>query len=91
MSAAGGCRLNPGHHGPVLGGREVPSDIYPQHGSIQLEKLPLGTDSLAWTRGDGVSRPSEDASRNKAPVVSATVELVDRVSIQVLVLQTSLV
>lgn len=67
VSTAGGCPLNQGQRGqqgqqgPVLGGQEIPSDGYPQHGSIQLEKLPLGTGSLVWTRGDGVPRPSEDA------------------------------
>lgn len=93
MSTAGGCRLNSGHHGPVLGGREIPSNIYPQHGSIQLEKLPLGTDSLTWTRGDSISRPSEDATRNKARVVSVTVErrVVDCVSIEILFVQTRFV
>lgn len=69
MSTAGGCRLNHGHHPPVLGGQEIPSDSYPQHGSIQLEKLPLATDSLVWTRGDGVPGPSGDAPGSKVRVV----------------------
>uniref|UniRef100_A0A3B3D2I5 Fras1 related extracellular matrix 1a n=1 Tax=Oryzias melastigma TaxID=30732 RepID=A0A3B3D2I5_ORYME len=29
----------------------------PEHGSIQLEKLPLGTESVVWARGDSISRP----------------------------------
>ncbi|XP_055369067.1 FRAS1-related extracellular matrix protein 1a isoform X2 [Betta splendens] len=48
----GPCRPN---EAPVLGGKEVVSDTYPQHGSIQLEKLPLGTESIVLTRGDGLS------------------------------------
>lgn len=56
-------------HPPVLGGQEIPSDSYPQHGSIQLEKLPLATDSLIWTRGDGISGPSGDAPGSKVRVV----------------------
>lgn len=69
VSTAGGCPLNQGQQGPVLGGQEIPSDGYPQHGSIQLEKLPLGTGSLVWTRGDGVPRPSEDATGPKVRVL----------------------
>ncbi|XP_073331288.1 FRAS1-related extracellular matrix protein 1a [Pagrus major] len=53
----GGCQLTHDREPPVLGGKEIRSDTYPQHGSIQLEKLPLGTDSVIWTRGDSVSRP----------------------------------
>ncbi|RVE60115.1 hypothetical protein OJAV_G00177700 [Oryzias javanicus] len=44
------CRLN--QDSPLIGG-----DKYPEHGSIQLEKLPLGTESVVWTRGDSISRP----------------------------------
>lgn len=75
VSTAGGCPLNQGQRGqqgqqgPVLGGQEIPSDSYPQHGSIQLETLPLGTGSLVWTRGDGVPRPSEDATGPKVRVL----------------------
>lgn len=69
MCTAGGCRPNPGQHAPVLGGKEIPSDFYPQHGSIQLEKLPLGTDSVIWSRGDGISRPSGDVTGKKVRVI----------------------
>uniref|UniRef100_A0A671UFE7 FRAS1-related extracellular matrix protein 1 n=1 Tax=Sparus aurata TaxID=8175 RepID=A0A671UFE7_SPAAU len=50
--------LNHDREPPLLGGKEIRSDGYPQHGSIQLEKLPLGTDSVIWSRGDSVSRPA---------------------------------
>lgn len=69
MSTAGGCRPNHSQHAPVLGGKEIPLDFYPQHGSIQLEKLPLGTDSVIWSRGDSVSRPSGDVTGNKVRVI----------------------
>ncbi|GAA6214780.1 FRAS1-related extracellular matrix protein 1-like [Lates japonicus] len=55
---SGQCRLNQDQEAPVLGGKEIRSDTYPQHGSIQLEKLPLGTESVIWARGDSVSRPA---------------------------------
>ncbi|XP_036969221.1 FRAS1-related extracellular matrix protein 1a isoform X1 [Acanthopagrus latus] len=54
----GACQLNHDREPPLLGGKEIRSDGYPQHGSIQLEKLPLGTDSVIWSRGDSVSRPA---------------------------------
>lgn len=69
LSTAGGCRLHPGQHAPVLGGEEIPSVLYPPHGSIHLEKLPLGPDPLTWTRGDSISRPSGDAAAKKVRVV----------------------
>lgn len=69
MSTAGGCRPNHSQHAPVLGGKEIPSDFYPQHGSIQLEKLPLGTDAVIWSRGDSVSRPSGDVTGNRVRVI----------------------
>uniref|UniRef100_A0A3P9HTD0 FRAS1-related extracellular matrix protein 1 n=1 Tax=Oryzias latipes TaxID=8090 RepID=A0A3P9HTD0_ORYLA len=49
------CRLN--QDSPLFGGEEVKSDKYPEHGSIQLEKLPLGSEPAVWTRGDSISRP----------------------------------
>ncbi|XP_018549331.2 LOW QUALITY PROTEIN: FRAS1-related extracellular matrix protein 1a [Lates calcarifer] len=55
---SGQCRLNQDQEAPVLGGKEIRSDTYPQHGSIQLEKLPLGTESVIWARGDSISRPA---------------------------------
>ncbi|KAA8582572.1 hypothetical protein FQN60_006243 [Etheostoma spectabile] len=54
---------------PVLGGKEIRSDAYPQHGSIQLEKLPLGTESVIWTRGDSISRPGADVTKRKLKVM----------------------
>ncbi|XP_040887458.1 FRAS1-related extracellular matrix protein 1a [Toxotes jaculatrix] len=57
-SGRGQCGLNQDQETPVLGGKEIRSDTYPQHGSIQLEKLPLGTESVIWSRGDSVSRPA---------------------------------
>lgn len=53
----GQCRLDQNQEAPVLGGQEIQANTYPQHGSIHLEKLPLGTDSIIWTRGDSISRP----------------------------------
>ncbi|KAG7255643.1 hypothetical protein CRUP_008469 [Coryphaenoides rupestris] len=39
----------------VLGGEEVETEGYRQHGSIHVEKLPLGSDSrVIWPRGDGL-------------------------------------
>ncbi|XP_040037674.2 FRAS1-related extracellular matrix protein 1a isoform X2 [Gasterosteus aculeatus] len=44
--------------------KEVSSDTYNiQHGSIQLEKLPLGTESVIWSRGD--SRLGAHVPKNK--------------------------
>ncbi|KAM9335623.1 FRAS1-related extracellular matrix protein 1a [Symphorus nematophorus] len=68
MGRRGGCRLNPDHEAPVLGGKEIRSDTVPQHGSIKLEKLPLGTDSVVWTRGDSVSRPAAAVPKKKLKV-----------------------
>ncbi|KAM9718007.1 FRAS1-related extracellular matrix protein 1a isoform 1-T1 [Menidia menidia] len=62
------CKLNQDHQTPLLGGKEIPSDKYPQHGSIQLEKLPLGTESVIWTRGDGLSGPGEGLPKKKLRV-----------------------
>ncbi|XP_022603580.1 FRAS1-related extracellular matrix protein 1 [Seriola dumerili] len=60
----GQCRLKQeAQKAPVLGGKEIRSDKYPQHGSIQLEKLPLGTESGIWTRGDSISRPPKKKLR----------------------------
>ncbi|XP_070711353.1 FRAS1-related extracellular matrix protein 1a [Pempheris klunzingeri] len=62
------CRKNQDREAPVLGGKEIRSDTYPQHGSIQLEKLPLGTESIVWTRGDGISRPEAHVPKKKVRV-----------------------
>ncbi|KAM4537427.1 FRAS1-related extracellular matrix protein 1a isoform 1-T1 [Odontesthes bonariensis] len=59
------CRLNREHQDPLLGGKEIRSDAYPEHGSIQLEKLPLGTESVVWTRGDGISGPGAGLPKKK--------------------------
>ncbi|KAG7497769.1 FRAS1-related extracellular matrix 1 isoform X1 [Solea senegalensis] len=58
MDSGGQCRLDRDREAPVLGGKEVKSDAYPQHGSIQLEKLPLGSESVVWARGDSIPRPA---------------------------------
>ncbi|XP_070785815.1 FRAS1-related extracellular matrix protein 1a isoform X3 [Enoplosus armatus] len=68
-SGGGQCRPNQDREVPVLGGKEIRSDTYPQHGSIQLEKLPLGTDSVIWTRGDSISRPGADVPKKKLRVM----------------------
>ncbi|KAL6118931.1 frem1 [Pungitius sinensis] len=47
--------------------KEVWSDTYPQHGSIQLEKLPLGTESVIWSRGD--SRLGAHVPKNRLKVL----------------------
>lgn len=62
----GPCSLN---QAPVLGGKEILSDTYPQHGSIQLEKLPLGTESIILTRGDSISTPEAGLSKKKLRVL----------------------
>ncbi|XP_053199816.1 FRAS1-related extracellular matrix protein 1a [Scomber japonicus] len=61
----GQCRLNQDQGAPVLGGKEIRSKAYPQHGSIKLEKLPLGTDAVIWNRGDSVSRPGVGVQKKK--------------------------
>lgn len=67
--ATGQCRLNQDQSAPVLGGEEIRSDTYPQHGSIQLEKLPLGTESVIWARGDGLPVPDSSLPKKKLRVV----------------------
>uniref|UniRef100_UPI0037E8F5E3 FRAS1-related extracellular matrix protein 1a n=1 Tax=Semicossyphus pulcher TaxID=241346 RepID=UPI0037E8F5E3 len=68
---SGRCRLNPNREAPVLVGKEVRSDSYPEHGSIQLEKLPLGTESgVIWSRGDNIPRPAKDVTKKKLKVRS---------------------
>ncbi|XP_008304842.1 FRAS1-related extracellular matrix protein 1-like [Stegastes partitus] len=68
-SGRGQCRLNQDREAPLLGGKEIRSDTYPQHGSIQLEKLPLGTESVIWTRGDSISRPGATVPKKKVRVM----------------------
>uniref|UniRef100_A0A667YH99 FRAS1-related extracellular matrix protein 1 n=1 Tax=Myripristis murdjan TaxID=586833 RepID=A0A667YH99_9TELE len=53
-SESGQCRQKQGGEAPVLGGKAIRSETYPQHGSIQLEKLPLNTESVVWARGDSI-------------------------------------
>ncbi|XP_037613686.1 FRAS1-related extracellular matrix protein 1a isoform X1 [Sebastes umbrosus] len=67
-SGRGQQSLTQDREAPVLGGKEIRSDTYPQHGSIQLEKLPLGTESVIWTRGDSISRPAADVPKKKLKV-----------------------
>ncbi|XP_056156549.1 FRAS1-related extracellular matrix protein 1a isoform X2 [Lampris incognitus] len=63
-SGSGRCRRQQAGEAPFLRGKEVQSEAYPQHGSIQLEKLPLVPGSqLVWTRGDGLSKPEPSLSR----------------------------
>ncbi|XP_033962126.1 FRAS1-related extracellular matrix protein 1a [Pseudochaenichthys georgianus] len=68
-SGRGQTWLNQHPKAPVLVGKEIGSDTYPQHGSIHLEKLPLGTESIIWGRGDSLSRPAADRPRKKLKVL----------------------
>ncbi|KAK1890048.1 FRAS1-related extracellular matrix protein 1 [Dissostichus eleginoides] len=68
-SGRGQTWLNQDPKAPVLVGKEIGSDTYPQHGSIHLEKLPLGTESIIWGRGDSLSRPAADRPRKKLKVL----------------------
>ncbi|XP_030018419.1 FRAS1-related extracellular matrix protein 1a isoform X2 [Sphaeramia orbicularis] len=68
-SGRGRCSINPEEEAPVLGGEEVASEPYPQHGSIKLEKLPLGTETVIWTRGDSVPRPEPGPQKKKLKVL----------------------
>ncbi|XP_029310735.1 FRAS1-related extracellular matrix protein 1a isoform X2 [Cottoperca gobio] len=68
-SGRGQQRLHQHQKAPVLVGKEIRSDTYPQHGSIQLEKLPLGTESAVWTRGDSISRPATIVPKRKLKVM----------------------
>ncbi|XP_060887337.1 FRAS1-related extracellular matrix protein 1a [Labrus mixtus] len=67
IKESGRCRLTQNRGAPVLGGKEIRSGLYPEHGSIQLEKLPLGTESFTWSRGDSI-RPPTDVTRKKLNV-----------------------
>uniref|UniRef100_A0A3Q2Q6U8 FRAS1-related extracellular matrix protein 1 n=1 Tax=Fundulus heteroclitus TaxID=8078 RepID=A0A3Q2Q6U8_FUNHE len=69
-SGKGQCRPKQDQQAPLLGGKEIRSDTYPQHGSIHLEKLPLGTESVIWARGDSISAPGEHLPKKKLRVVS---------------------
>ncbi|XP_028263008.1 FRAS1-related extracellular matrix protein 1a [Parambassis ranga] len=55
-SGRGQCRLIEDRKAPVLGGTEIRSDLYPQHGSIQF-------------RGDSISRPGASLSKKKVRVL----------------------
>ncbi|XP_056298988.1 FRAS1-related extracellular matrix protein 1a [Pseudoliparis swirei] len=66
---SGSGQLHQDQEAPLLVGKEVRSDPYPQHGSIELEKLPLGTDSVIWTRGDSISRPGPLPTKKKLQVM----------------------
>ncbi|XP_030579126.1 FRAS1-related extracellular matrix protein 1a isoform X2 [Archocentrus centrarchus] len=68
-SGEGQCRLNQNQEAPVLGGQEIRSNAYPQHGSIHLEKLPLGTESIIWTRGDSIPRAGAELPQKKLKVI----------------------
>ncbi|XP_037537486.1 FRAS1-related extracellular matrix protein 1a [Nematolebias whitei] len=66
---SGQCRLNQDSQA-VLGGKEIRPDTYPQHGSIQLEKLPLGTGTVVWTRGDSIPTSGESLPKKKLRVLN---------------------
>ncbi|KAM9400758.1 FRAS1-related extracellular matrix protein 1a isoform 1-T2 [Salvelinus alpinus] len=55
-SGKGQCGSSRVTMGSSLGGKQVQSGPYRQHGSIHLETLPLakGDQQMTWTRGDGV-------------------------------------
>nr|XP_020450558.1 FRAS1-related extracellular matrix protein 1 isoform X2 [Monopterus albus] len=65
-SGTGQCQLN---QVPLLGGKAIQSDTYPQHGSIQLEKFPIGTESVILTHGDSISRPGASFPKKKLRVM----------------------
>ncbi|XP_068443909.1 FRAS1-related extracellular matrix protein 1a isoform X1 [Clinocottus analis] len=69
-SGSGQPRLHQDQEAPLIVGKEVRSDTYPQHGSIQLEKLPLRTESVIWTRGDSISRSGAHVPKKKLEVMS---------------------
>ncbi|XP_071782184.2 FRAS1-related extracellular matrix protein 1a [Centroberyx gerrardi] len=64
-SGRGRCRQKQDREAPILGGKEVRSESYPQHGSIQLEKLPLDTEPVIWTRGDNIPKPEPGLPKKK--------------------------
>ncbi|KAF7649534.1 hypothetical protein LDENG_00139980 [Lucifuga dentata] len=69
-SGRGPCREKQEPEAAVLGGKEIQSETYPQHGSIQLEKLPLGTDSVIWARGDSIlPKPELGLTKKKLKVL----------------------
>ncbi|KAK7910238.1 hypothetical protein WMY93_014922 [Mugilogobius chulae] len=50
---------------PLLGGKEVETQPYPEHGTITVEKLPLDPESTVWTRGDSLRRPQSIQHKKK--------------------------
>ncbi|KAM4714914.1 FRAS1-related extracellular matrix protein 1a isoform 2-T2 [Anableps anableps] len=68
-SGKGQCWPKQDQQAPLLGGKEIRSDTYPQHGSIHLEKLPLGGESVIWSRGDSISALGEHFPKKKLRVV----------------------
>ncbi|XP_038124382.1 FRAS1-related extracellular matrix protein 1a isoform X2 [Cyprinodon tularosa] len=66
----GECRPKQDQQAPLLGGKEIQPDTYPQHGSIRLEKLPLSKESVIWPRGDSISTQGEHLQRKKLRVVN---------------------
>ncbi|KAM9425545.1 FRAS1-related extracellular matrix protein 1a [Pholidichthys leucotaenia] len=68
-SGRGQCGISQDQEAPVLGGKEIPSEKYPEHGSIHLEKLPLGSESVIWTRGDSISGPGASLPKKKLRVM----------------------
>ncbi|XP_054912533.1 FRAS1-related extracellular matrix protein 1a [Poeciliopsis prolifica] len=69
-SGNGQCWLNQNKQAPLLGGKAIQSDTYPQHGSIHLEKLPLTTQSVIWGGEDSISSPQEHFPKKILRVVS---------------------
>lgn len=67
---SGQCRRNLDREDPVLGGEEIRSHSYPQHGSIQLENLAFRQDSILPSRGDGISSPKLATPERKLRVVA---------------------
>lgn len=68
-SGRGPCTEKQQQETPVLGGKEVGSEPYPEHGSIKVEKLPLGTESVIWSRGDGIRMPESSPDRKKIRMI----------------------
>ncbi|XP_072314872.1 FRAS1-related extracellular matrix protein 1a [Eucyclogobius newberryi] len=63
-----GCTAQHSYEAPVLGGKEVGSKPYPEHGTITVEKLPLDPVSVVWTRGDSLRAPQSIQHKKKIRV-----------------------
>uniref|UniRef100_A0AAV2KQ14 FRAS1-related extracellular matrix protein 1 n=1 Tax=Knipowitschia caucasica TaxID=637954 RepID=A0AAV2KQ14_KNICA len=69
--AGRGCAAGHPHEAPVLGGSEVGSKPYPEHGTITVEKLPLDPDPVVWTRGDSLRKPESIQHQKKIRVMGS--------------------